>query len=324
MTAGLTTTCGSRMLANFTAPYDAHVVAGLRQAGTVLLGKTNMDEFAMGSSQRDLVFRRGEESVEPGLRARRQLGRLGGGGGRAAGARRHRHRHRRLDPAAGGADRHHRPQAHLRHLLALRADRVRVEPRPGGPVRAHRRGLRAAALGDGRPRRARLDRRSSARSRTTRAGCASPLPTRHGRSPACASACPTSTSPAALDAEVARADRRRARRVPRARRDDGGGRLPQRQALGAGLLRDRAGGGVVEPVALRRRALRPPRREVRRPRRHVPEDPRRGLRRRGQAAHPGRHLRALARLLRRLLPEGAAGAAADRRRLPARVPSSAT
>ena len=55
-TDGILTTCSSRMLANFVAPYDATVVERWRTAGTVLLGKTNMDEFAMGSSNETSHF----------------------------------------------------------------------------------------------------------------------------------------------------------------------------------------------------------------------------------------------------------------------------
>ncbi|MDH5518481.1 MAG: Asp-tRNA(Asn)/Glu-tRNA(Gln) amidotransferase subunit GatA [Gammaproteobacteria bacterium] len=91
-TQGVRSSCGSKMLDNFNSPYDATVVSKLKQAGAVMLGKTNMDEFAMGSSNETSFY----GAVKNPWDLKKVPGGSSGGSAAAVAAR--------LAPAATGTD----------------------------------------------------------------------------------------------------------------------------------------------------------------------------------------------------------------------------
>jgi aspartyl-tRNA(Asn)/glutamyl-tRNA(Gln) amidotransferase subunit A len=292
------------MLANYVSPFDATVVEKFRAAGMVTLGKLNCDEFAMGSANENSAFgavkNPWDKTAVPG----------GSSGSAAVAAR--------LAPAATGTD----TGGSIRQPAAF-CGITGIKPTYG---RVSRFGMIAFAssLDQGGPMAqtaedcalllnamAGFDERDSTSLAPELGGVDEDFTRELGQPlTACASACRKNTSAKAWPPTWKQAVRA-ALASMKTRRHAGRHLAAEYRAVDSGLLHDRAGRSLVQPVALRRRALRPPRGRLQGPAGHVPQDPRRRLRLKSSAASWSAPM-CCARLLRRLLPEGAEDPPPDR------------
>ena len=305
-TKGVLTTAASHILDGFTPPYESTVTEKLWQAGAVMLGKTNLDEFAMGSSNTTSHYGPVEN---PWRRAgdNRPLVPGGSSGGSAAAVA------ARAALGATGTDTGGsiRQPAGFCGIVGLKPTYGRCsrwgvvafassldQPGPMARTRARR---RDPARRDGRPRSARFDLGAAAGAglrggaRPATSGASGSASRRSTGSTACR---PRSRRSVAAGRRVAARRRRRDRsRSPCRTRNTRcrpitSSRRPRRRrtwramtACGSGCA---SPGDTLDDMYER--------------------DPRRRVRRRGAAPRADRHLRAVGRLLRRLLPEGAEGA----------------
>ena len=317
VTEGVPTTSGSKILEGWTPPYDATVAARLKAAGTVLLGKTNMDEFAMGSSTENSAYGVTRNPWDP---ERIPGGSSGGSSAAVAGG---------LAPWAIGTDTGgsirqpaavtglvgHKPtygSVSRYGLIAFSSSLDQAGPMARTVLDA---ALLHEVIGGHDP----LDSTSIDAPLPVLAEAPAAVPT--ATCPACASASSGSSAaratPTATRTACSTASAEAVALLESLGAEVREVSCPAFDLALAALLPDRAQRGVVQPGPLRRRPLRPAgrRRRQPRPRRGHGADPRAGLRPGGEAPDHPRHLRPVQRLLRRLLRAGAEGPHADQPRL---------